>query len=538
MSNKQIAAFFDQLAKILELHDENPYRIKSFASAYIQLRSLGQEIYKMTPDEISSIKSVGPKIAAMIQEIIATGQLQELDLWISKTPEEIIAMLQIKGIGPKKIKQIWKEMGIETIGELLYACNENRLINYPGFGIKTQEDIKIKLEYYQASKGKYLYGQIAHQAEYCLHLLKGLMPDALLSFNGEFRRKMPIVPGIEIITNQDPRALLEAHKLFTLDDDKVYFEGIPLIVSVVETTLYHKVLFESSCSPAFLSGFSEEALSFGDEAAIFKSKNSLVIPSEFREDLSALSTFNQEGFQLIEPKDIRGIIHNHSTWSDGIHSLEEMATYVQDQGYAYFVITDHSQAAFYANGLKEARVLQQWEAIDRINAQTTAFKVYKGIESDILSDGSLDYPNELLAGFDVIIASVHTVLKMEEEKATSRLIKAIENPYTDILGHPTGRLLLSRPGYPIDHHKVIDACAANDVAIELNANPQRLDIDWSWVPYALEKGVLIAINPDAHSKPAIHNVEFGVIAARKGGLTPENCLNTYDRPLFERWINR
>lgn len=538
MSNKQIAAFFDQLAKILELHDENPYRIKSFAAAYIQLRSLEQEIQDMTPDEISSIKGVGSKIAAMIQEIIATGQLQELDLWISKTPAEIIDMLQIKGIGPKKIKQIWKEMGIETIGELLYACNENRLINYPGFGIKTQEDIKIKLEYYQASKGKYLFGQIAHQAEYCLHLLKGLMPDALLSFNGEFRRKMSIVPGIEIITNQDPKALLEAHKLFTLDDGKVYFEGIPLIVSVVEAAIYHKVLFESSCSPVFLSGFSEEALSLGDESAIFKSKNSVVIPSEFREDLSALRTYNQEGFQLIEPEDIRGIIHNHSTWSDGIHSLEEMANYVQDQGYAYFVITDHSQTAFYANGLKEARVLQQWEAIDRINAQTTAFKVYKGIESDILSDGSLDYPNELLAGFDVIIASIHSVLKMEEEKATSRLIKAIENPYTDILGHPTGRLLLSRPGYPIDHHKVIDACAANDVAIELNANPQRLDIDWSWIPYAIEKGVLVAINPDAHSKPAIHNVEFGVIAARKGGLKPENCLNTYDRHLFERWINR
>jgi len=213
-----------------------------------------------------------------------------------------------------------------------------------------------------------------------------------------------------------------------------------------------------------------------------------------------------------------------------------MATYTQSQGFEYLGMSDHSKSAFYANGLQVERVYAQMEEIDQLNAELAPFKVFKSIESDILNDGSLDYEEEVLRSFDFVIASVHSNLRMNEEKATQRLITAIENPYTRILGHPTGRLLLSREGYPIDHKKVIDACAANGVAIELNANPYRLDIDWTWIPYALEKGVLISINPDAHSKEGIHDIHFGVLSARKGGLTAAECLNAKSREEFVKWL--
>ena len=234
----------------------------------------------------------------------------------------------------------------------------------------------------------------------------------------------------------------------------------------------------------------------------------------------------KENANLVTVGSIKGVVHTHTTYSDGVNTLSEMAQAAQHLGYQYIGISDHSQAAFYANGLKEDRVMQQWAEIDTLNAEFFNFRILKSIESDILYDGNLDYPDEILAGFDFVIASVHTVLKMNEEKATSRLIAAIENKYTTILGHPTGRLLLSRAGYPIDHKKVIDACAANKVAIELNANPYRLDLDWTWIHYAREKEVRIAINPDAHSVEGINDIRYGVNVARKGALQISECLNT------------
>ncbi|MEL6720569.1 MAG: PHP domain-containing protein, partial [Bacteroidota bacterium] len=238
--------------------------------------------------------------------------------------------------------------------------------------------------------------------------------------------------------------------------------------------------------------------------------------------------------QLIQDQDIKGVLHVHTTASDGAHTLADMCAYAQSLGYEYIGITDHSKSAFYASGLKIDELEEQWNVIDELNSKLAPFKIFKGIESDILNDGRLDYEEEILKQFDFIIASVHSNLKMDEAKATQRLITAIENPYTTILGHPTGRLLLSRKGYPIQHKKVIDACAANNVHIELNANPYRLDLDWTWIPYALNKGVKIAINPDAHSKEGIHDIHFGVEVARKGGLTKEDCLNALTLSDFEQ----
>jgi DNA polymerase (family 10) len=224
--------------------------------------------------------------------------------------------------------------------------------------------------------------------------------------------------------------------------------------------------------------------------------------------------------------DLKGPLHNHSTYSDGKNSLRELAEYCKDAGYEYLGMADHSRSAFYANGLDEDRIRRQHEEIDRLNEKLAPFRIFKGIESDILMDGSLDYEAEVLAGFDYIVASIHSGLSMDVKKATTRLIRAIQNPYTTILGHPTGRLLLRREGYPIDHRAVIEACAAHQVVIEINANPWRLDLDWRWVRYAMEQGVILSINPDAHANEGIWHMKYGVIAGRKGGLTKDMTLNT------------
>ncbi|HCB46883.1 MAG TPA: DNA polymerase/3'-5' exonuclease PolX, partial [Algoriphagus sp.] len=228
---------------------------------------------------------------------------------------------------------------------------------------------------------------------------------------------------------------------------------------------------------------------------------------------------------LLEEKDLKGILHNHSTYSDGKHSLRQMAEYCKELGYEYLGISDHSRTASYAGGLEIEKVQKQHEEIDQLNKELAPFKIFKGIESDILGDGSLDYPEDVLKSFDFIVSSVHSILNMDIKRATKRLLTAIENPYTTILGHPTGRLLLRREGYPIDHKTIIDACAKNKVVIEINANPWRLDLDWRWVRYAMDQGVMLSINPDAHEMDGYADMKYGVLVGRKGGLTKEMTLN-------------
>ncbi len=240
--------------------------------------------------------------------------------------------------------------------------------------------------------------------------------------------------------------------------------------------------------------------------------------------------------QIIETADIKGIIHSHSNWSDGSFSIEQMATAAIAKGFEYLVISDHSKSAFYANGLYEERIKAQHQQIEELNSKLAPFRIFKSIESDILNDGSLDYDDDILSTFDLVIASIHSNLKMSEEKAMMRLMNAIENPYTAILGHMTGRLLLSRKGYPVDHKAIIDACVANDVVIELNAHPRRLDMDWSWIPYAIEKGALISIDPDAHSIEGYDDIRYGVIAAQKGLLTAAQNLSSFSLQQFERFL--
>jgi len=538
MNNKQIAQQFDLLAKLMELHDENPFKIRSYANAYLSLRKLEGDLATMPLEELAIIKGVGQAIADKIQQLILTGEMKTLNHFKDITPTGVQDMLRIKGLGPKKVKQIWKEMEITSVGELLYACNENRLVHFKGFGEKAQEEIRKKIEYFIDSQGKFLYAHVHKPAEHLLDLLTQKYHTSRWSICGDLGRKMPEVKGIELMTDMAKESLNT--ELFTIDDDgKVTYQDLPLFIYHVDKDPYDKELFIRSCSTTFLSTFDDNTLLSGDEIQIFKNSGFHFIPAELREIPEILVRSTQNMPEYIDVGDIKGIIHNHSTYSDGLHTLAQMADYVHACGYAYFVISDHSKSAGYAGGLNEEKVQMQWEEIDTLNkGYTQDYHIFKSIESDILTDGSLDYSDDILAGFDLVIASVHSVLNMDIERATSRLIRAVENPYTRILGHPTGRLLLARPGYPLDYKKVIDACAANGVAIELNANPQRLDIDWTWIPYCLEKDVMIAINPDAHSKESIHYIQYGVAAARKGGLLRSRCLNTKSLSEFRLWLDQ
>jgi DNA polymerase (family 10) len=358
---------------------------------------------------------------------------------------------------------------------------------------------------------------------------------------------MPTMNHLICITTIDLLELveyLESQEIeVEVNDDEIsfLFEGqIPLTMICTDSLTFNRVLFETTGNSEHLKliGYGQEdSLSFTSEEDFYKKKELPFIIPEQREGLNELE-YNIIDQHFIEYGQLKGVLHNHTNYSDGLNTLKEMAEYAKSQNYQYLGVCDHSRSAGYARGLDEDRVFQQMHEIDELSAKMFPFKIFKGIESDILSDGSLDYSDDVLSKFDFIVASVHSNLTMSEDKANERLLKAIENPYTTILGHPTGRLLLMRSGYPIDHRRIIDACAANGVVIELNAHPYRLDIDWKWIQYAQTKGVKISINPDAHEKMGYHDMYFGTLAARKGGLLTKNTLNALNLQEFEDFLSK
>ena len=502
MTNKEIAGLFHELASLMELHEENQFKIRSYENAYLALRKLDLPLLELDKEALAQIRGVGSAISDKLDEIRQTGTFKALKQIREKTPEGIRKMLQVKGLGPKKVKTIWNELQIETPGELLYACYENRLIELKGFGPKIQADVIASIEYFNSQQNLFLYSQLETEAIELIDALKNLNPGLVLEQTGSLRRAVFTLSGIELICNTDSIQLPE--KLIKSESENyIWKERFPVHISTVSMDeFYFQQLIQTGGSEKFHIDFIQKTKQeeVDSEKDLFESINLKYIPPECR-DLESFETFDQNN--LIEEKDIKGVVHNHSTYSDGIYSIEKMANECIRLGYTYLVMSDHSKTAVYANGLQIERLEMQWREIDALNVKLTPFKIYKSIESDILSDGSLDYRDDVLNQFELVIASIHSVLKMDEEKAMKRLIKAIENPFTTILGHPTGRLLLSRQGYPVDFIKLIDACVSNHVAIEINANPLRLDIDWKWIPYAMEKGLMISINPDAHNLKGI-----------------------------------
>jgi DNA polymerase (family X) len=541
MENKPIARTLRLLSQLMELHDNNPFKIKSLANAALKIDKLPYPVKNKSLSEIEKIDGIGKSTATKIVELLEKGTITELRELLDRTPEGVVEMLGIKGIGPKKIAVIWHDLGIENVGELYYACNENRLIEAKGFGFKTQEEIAKAIEFRMASDGKFLYAQVEPVANKIYQYVKDTVPDAYVKFTGEYRRCCQIIHELTLLVGTIDRhisieALAGQGYLVgeTVSEQNIRGEtenGLKVDIKVVTGRYFYNELFlETGSEPytkAILDRIADNIEEPESEEMIYTKAGLVWMPPELREDSTFIERAAKNNLpRLITFHDLKGTLHNHSTWSDGVNTLEEMALYCRDElKLEYLGISDHSKSAIYAKGLSIERVLQQHEEIDYLNKKIKDFHIFKGIESDILNDGSLDYPDEILKKFDFIVASVHSNLKMDKAKATARLIRAIENPYTTILGHPTGRLLLSRKGYELDYKKVIDAAAANHVVIEINSNPLRLDLDWRWHQYALGKGVRLSVNPDAHRNEGFLDMHYGILAARKGGLNKEMCFN-------------
>ncbi|WP_165784696.1 DNA polymerase/3'-5' exonuclease PolX [Solitalea longa] len=553
MENKMIARTLRLLSQLMELQEENPFKIKSVANAAFKVDKSPVKISDLSLEQLEKVDGLGKSIALKVDELNRTGTIEELTQLLALTPAGIVEMLSIKGLGPKKVQIIWKQLNIESIGELYYACNENRLVEAKGFGLKTQEEIKKVIEFTMSNVGKLLYSQAEVLNDAILMGLNTIPSVNKVSTAGQFARKCDIIDNLIFVLETSNEAevvsILQNDENFagSLTSENTWlgtYHNFSIELKFCNEADYAWNMFVSTSSETHLNEIAnvkplESLKSLTTAEEIYKSVNWPYILPELREDwnLEKLQSIDQQN--LIRLEDLKGTIHNHSTYSDGIHTLKEMAVYCKELGYEYLGICDHSKSAFYANGLTEDRLLLQHQEIDKLNQELAPFRIFKGIESDILYDGSLDYADEILASFDLVVASVHSLLKMTKEKANERLIQAIENPFTTVLGHPTGRLLLAREGYPIDHQLIIDACSANNVVIELNANPLRLDLDWRWIDYALSKNVMISINPDAHRKEGYHDMKYGVNVARKGGLTKNMCFNALSAvEIAEKFVSK
>lgn len=559
MDKKQIAQILREMALILEIQGENIFKVRAHENAARALEGLTASLEKLVVSgEIREIKGIGEAMAKKIQTLLTGEELPEYRKLKDSLPAGLLEMARVPGMGPKKIKAVWDELGISSVEALEAACKADKISGLKGFGAKSQEKILQGLEMLKKYQGQYLISEARPEAQALHQALKKFPGVIRCEIAGSLRRWKEIVKDIDLVASA-----AETERAAIMD----YFTTLPAVASVVAKgntkstvtlkngmnadlrivsdeefpyTLHHltgsKEHNVALRQHAIKRGLKvseyglfrgEENIPCKDETEIFRNLGMAYIPPELREDYGEIEAALENRLpKLVEAKDIRGIIHVHTDWSDGVNTLKEMARACQKSGYEYLAISDHSKAAAYAGGLSEERVRRQQDEIERLNAELQGFRILKSIECDILADGRLDFSDEVLATFDLVIASVHNKLNMAESEATERILKAIRNPYVTILGHLTGRLLLEREGYPLNHRAIIDAAAELGVCIEINANPRRLDLDWRFCKYALEKGVMLAVNPDAHRVSGFGDMEYGLGAARKGWLAKENVLNT------------
>ena len=542
-SNREISRLFNLYAELLLLHNKNEALAKQLSGAAYRLRNISEDVLELKKSE--QLKQFRSDIILLLEEIKKTGTVNELDELIQLTPAGLFEMMRIRGLGGKKLSLLWRVGRIDSVDTLLHACKKNELSQIPGFGAKTQQNIIEAIESDRSSRDRFHYAFVADAAVQLADSLQKMLKTEQLSLCGEVRRQATTVGCIEIITAlESTKFNLKALQRLLVIESSTNEETRGHTLDEIPVRIYHsskedfyKQLFIRTGNDSHVAKVLGKLTKqdFSSEEMIYKNASMPFILPEMREDVAEWN-YAGKAADLITLEDIKGVVHNHSTWSDGVDSLEDFVKACSKRGYEYVVISDHSKNAHYAGGLKEDKLLKQLEEIDALNQRHGSIKIFKSIECDILVSGELDYDIEILKRLDMVIISVHQLLKMDEEKATKRLIKAIEHPYTTVLGHMTGRQLLIRPGYPVDFKKVIDACAANKVVIEINANPYRLDMDWSQLPYALEKGVMISIDPDAHSIAEIDNIRWGVAAARKGGLTKSMTWNSLPVKEIEKWL--
>lgn len=556
MDAKQIAEALEEIGLLLELKGENPFKVRAYVNAAHTLNSQETEWEEFLVEiEAGNVKGIGAALTEKILALAQEGSLPYLDELRAEFPDKLLTLLAIPGLGAKKVKVLYEELGIASLGELEYACHENRLVELKGFGAKTQANILAGIERIASYSGRFRRDIAKRTVQKLVEILEATGVAGRIEPAGSFRRQLETVKDVDLLATSDkPGILMEAFvshpEVQTITgrgptkSSIVMKDGIAADLRVVPEESFapalvhftgskeHNTVLRGLCKKLGYK-LNEYGLYKDDQPLPAKTEEDLYahlglswIPPELREDRSEIKQATAGPFpKLVEERDLRGVMHVHSTFSDGSLTVKQIAQAVQKRGYEYLGLTDHSQTAAYAGGLKLDDIKRQHEQIDKLNEELAPFRIFKGIESDILTDGSLDYPDQVLATFDFVIASVHSGFTLTEKAMTERIVRAVENPYTTILGHPTGRLLLSREGYALDLMAVIEAAGKAKVAIEINANPHRLDLDWRYHQRAAGLGISLPICPDAHDDKGIDHLSYGVGVARKGGLTAADVLN-------------
>lgn len=543
MTNRELAAPFRTLGTVMEYLGENPFKTRSYARAFDTIRKASEPLAGKSRGQLLAIPGIGSAISDKILEFASTGRIATLDRYLADIPSGVVELLGVRGLGPKKVRQLVSELGVASVGELLHAIRENRVVGLRGFSVKSQTKLREQLEFYQHSLGRSRLADVLQAATALRDHLRVTTPRA--EFVGQVARQCEVIDVVEVLVGGELSSPAIAAPWHPDEGEPEVFrgsiEGMPAVVRSCPLEAFAAERVRATLGPGFSAEHPileqiDPARSYADERGVFAAAGLPYVPVPQREVASPWPPIAED--EVITAADVRGVVHAHTTWSDGSASIFEMAEAARAAGYAYLTITDHSRAAGYAGGLHPDRLREQIAVVRAANDEIDGITLFSGTECDILRDGSLDYDDELLAELDVVVASVHSVLRMDEDDATARLVRAIESPYVDIIGHPTGRLLLSRPGYPLDFDRVLDACAENGVAVELNASPYRLDLDWRLIPRAVERGVPVSINPDAHSVNGIGDIAHGVRAAQKAGLRPSDCLNALGADEFGAWLRR
>ena len=558
---RNAADFVEEYATLLELSGASPFRVRAYANAVRALETLTSPLDELlAAGTLTEVKGIGDSVAELVAEFADTGTAQAYEKLRAATPEGLLDMLRVPGLGPRKINAIRKALGIETLDALEQACRAGQLAALKGFGPKTQATILKGVEYIRAHAG-HCRADTAHQSAQSLLAALGSHAQRL-AVAGELRRARETVQQLDfVLSTTDAEAATAA---FVAHPDVAEIlapragrlsNGLQANLHVVPDEAFPTALHYYTGSEEYSTALcaraaerelvlderglwrGDERIECADEAALFAALGLAYIPPELRENQGEVEAAAADTLpELVTAADIRGLLHMHSTYSDGADSLEAMARAVQERGFEYMGIADHSQTAAYAGGLRVAEVQRQWEEIDRLNEELAPFRIFKGIESDILGDGSLDYDDDLLAQFDFVVISVHSQFNLSRDAMTARIVRAIEHPAATIVGHPTGRLLLNREGYAVDIDSIIEAAARCGVALEINAHPARLDLDWRHVKKARDHGVQIAVNTDAHSIAGLDHLGYGIGIARKGWLRAADIPNALGREAIAAWF--
>ena len=568
LDRNSLKKIFSNIAILLEIKGELPFKTKAYQNA-AELLSNNEIDFDLHLENksLKSIPGIGDAISKKIIEFAETGKMEFYENLILEYPADLVKITKLAKIGIKKTAQIFKELGISNIDILEKACEENQIASLKGFGEKTQENILTSISHTKASKGRFLQNRIVEDTFKLIDKLNNLEIFNKIEVSGEQKRFSEIIESVDLIAeiknieSFDLNILNEFLPELIQNTEKILkiklncFSEYPCYLYVASKSAFYLLNHELSSSNEYLRAFKEyskeQNIKFNADSIVIDDNKYLInseediyklidlsfVPAELRENNFAIEKAKNNNIpKLIENEDMKGILHMHTIWSDGNNTVREMALKAKELGFEYVGISDHSKSSVYTNGLNEERIIQQHQEIDLLNNENLGIHIYKGIESDILLDGSLDYSNDVLETFDFVIASVHSSFTMPKKEMTKRICTALKNPYTMMLGHPTGRLLLSRAGYELDIDEIIDTAAKFGKIIELNSNPYRLDLSWQNIIRAKEKGVMISINPDSHKKSTLSDIYIGAGIARKGWIETKDVLNTFNLKDFNQYI--